>query len=481
MPITPSSGRVADLNQTLPQQDNLNNSTHSPIQLRNGRVWNSLFNGSTALKIGALAATAIIIGIGGILLARGRQSGLLNGNEMGKDATESGTFELNVNDNAMETFPPDSLCTVSSRYKDPYGNIFPSGSDIIEQKDVKDYIEEIRNIYQGKAYQYNITVKCKGQPNENGPSHFFEAEQNKAPPQLLNQSSSETCRLEKIFIKFSKSAFEQQNPNPSTPLMIAPPSSFMLQNRSSPMVEQTASKITTTLVTETSEELEIPRQPEPSHESSHESSWVYEAGSTLPDGREVLQGHFDKDLNGEGKIEWSVVFTYGGDRHAPITQRETAEGTFKNGKLEGQGKYITGNGGVPRARTYEGLFKNSKLNGEGTLTSTSCYGESVVSKGIFEYGQLIKGERRASDNYFYRGTFKNNMLHGENCICKDYDGEREGSFEDGKLLKGVYKHRDGTIEEGEFKYEILTKGTTTKPNFIWNWLKTHLMQKEKIL
>ena len=200
----------------------------------------------------------------------------------------------------------------------------------------------------------------------------------------------------------------------------------------------------------------------PSPSGSKEPLWIYESGSNLPDGRGVIEGKFDRDINGKGKIMLMLKRTGdspGREFKEPILIPEYAEGLFKNGKLEGEGKYTYADKSID-----EGIFKDGHLNGKGKRTIDKWSGGGVFD-GTFEYGQLVEGELRYSEAYYYKGTFKNNALDGQNCKSMTWEGEKEGAFVQGRLHgQGIYRHPDGTVEEGEFKYGSLIEKPSTWGN-----------------
>lgn len=90
MSISSNGGCVVASNQALPQQNYPTDSKpFSSLKLQSGYSWRSLFRGHTALKIGALAATTIIMGTGCMMLCRGRESGVKDtdklNEKLGKD------------------------------------------------------------------------------------------------------------------------------------------------------------------------------------------------------------------------------------------------------------------------------------------------------------------------------------------------------------------------------------------------------------
>ncbi|MDR1565127.1 MAG: hypothetical protein LBS74_09235 [Oscillospiraceae bacterium] len=61
--------------------------------------------------------------------------------------------------------------------------------------------------------------------------------------------------------------------------------------------------------------------------------------------------------------------------------KKVYEGSFKDGKFEGTGKYFSSEGWV-----YEGLFQDGKFDGEGTLTTT----DGTAVRGVWKDGKQVK-------------------------------------------------------------------------------------------
>jgi hypothetical protein len=185
----------------------------------------------------------------------------------------------------------------------------------------------------------------------------------------------------------------------------------------------------------------------------------------------VEEGKFDKDINGKGKIRSMLKRTGDGpgrEYKEPMFIPEYAEGLFKNGKLEGEGKYTYADKMID-----EGIFKEGHLNGKGKRTIDSWRGGGVWD-GTFAYGQLVEGELRYSETYYLKGTFENGALHGKNCKYMYEEEVQEGTFVQGRLHgQGMHRHPDGTIEEGEFEHGSFRKGKIEKPS-IWGNLKKRI-------
>lgn len=149
-------------------------------------------------------------------------------------------------------------------------------------------------------------------------------------------------------------------------------------------------------------------------------------------------------------------------------------GTFKNGKLNGQGKIILPShdelsvhddslqnpfDALPFKDESElafitknpymmtGEFKDGELNGEGKI----IYGVTEKSRGsITNNGQTSSYEDIISwCKEIHKGEFKNNQLNGRGKL-ENGDSTYEGEFVNGLLVKGKITTFMGTVSEGEF-------------------------------
>lgn len=116
----------------------------------------------------------------------------------------------------------------------------------------------------------------------------------------------------------------------------------------------------------------------------------------------------------------------------------------------------------------QGTFRNGKLNGKGELI---CTGVKFV--GDFQDGLLHgQGKITYSDGSYREGCFKNGKLHGQGvCInqpCSLYTGLAfEGIFHENVLTNGKITFDDGEVREGEFKRNLLHgKGKQILPDGI---------------
>ena len=112
-PVASNIGQIRTPNQTLPLQNPPTHSQPLPsIKLQNGYSWRSLFREHTALKIGALAATTIVMGIGCMVLSKERKSGPINANKLEKDISLSDVQPLSKKN------VKDSIDTIKNTYQD---------------------------------------------------------------------------------------------------------------------------------------------------------------------------------------------------------------------------------------------------------------------------------------------------------------------------------------------------------------------------
>lgn len=151
--------------------------------------------------------------------------------------------------------------------------------------------------------------------------------------------------------------------------------------------------------------------------------------SPKEESKELPQSDENGTLNGPGER------IYPNEKNNPryYWLPATAKGTFKNGKLIGQGSMTFHNGTV-----FEGEFDSTKsgsnyLNGEGKRVEKS-----------------IDGEVEA----IYEGTFQEHKLHGKGMIFLPNGGTWKGKFEFGVLVEGSIEYKHGPIqsEEGKFAW-----------------------------
>jgi large subunit ribosomal protein L40e len=138
-------------------------------------------------------------------------------------------------------------------------------------------------------------------------------------------------------------------------------------------------------------------------------------------------------------------------------------GEFQGGKLEGEGlrlfpdEYILGAAELEKMDPYpkghkgikqlKGTFKEGKLHGEGEI----LFFNGAVYTGTFANNFLIQGRKEYSKvsgskiNY-ESGTFENDKLHGKGKIC----------LKDKKVIQGIFE-AGIQIEEKEIDYQIFIK------------------------
>ena len=141
--------------------------------------------------------------------------------------------------------------------------------------------------------------------------------------------------------------------------------------------------------------------------------------------KECLEGDC---TNGKGKQKITTS----------IGNYKILEGTFKGGKLNGQGKYTQYYDEVV-SHIYEGSFKDGKLNGQGKTewfrrsVDKLSYYENVIEQGNFKDGKLYQGKR----TYYKNGSV---------------DMEKEGNFKNWDLNgQGKFTNKNGCVFEGKFK------------------------------
>ena len=146
--------------------------------------------------------------------------------------------------------------------------------------------------------------------------------------------------------------------------------------------------------------------------------------------KECLEGDC---TNGKGKQKITTS----------IGNYKILEGTFKGGKLNGQGKYTQYYDEVV-SHIYEGSFKDGKLNGQGkTEWIRKSKDEYVIEQGNFKDGKLYQGKR----TYYKNGSV---------------DMEKEGNFKDGDLNgQGKFTNKNGCVFEGKFKGTYPTNNVMT--------------------
>lgn len=173
------------------------------------------------------------------------------------------------------------------------------------------------------------------------------------------------------------------------------------------------------------------------------------------------------------------------------------EGTFKNGKPEGQGKMTYDDG------TYEGSFRNGVEDGQGVYVYKSGRKEKVVyQNGVkiafepvpvtpgslqsFEgndrnclNGNCVTGRgtyRYASGNE-YTGDFVDHKRHGKGRVRFANKDEAEGDFRDNNIISGTYRFADGNVFRGKWNEKgDMYDGVFTSPRGV-----SVVLQKGKVI
>ena len=126
------------------------------------------------------------------------------------------------------------------------------------------------------------------------------------------------------------------------------------------------------------------------------------------------------------------------------------EGTFKNGKLNGQGKTILNIPLLVRLEE-EGEFENDKLNGQGKITTGG-----IVQEGEFKNSELNGQGKMTFSGTVAEGEFKYNELNGQGKITKPDGSTEEGEFMNFDLNgQGKKTYPGGKVEEGLFEKDVL--------------------------
>ena len=173
---------------------------------------------------------------------------------------------------------------------------------------------------------------------------------------------------------------------------------------------------------------------------------------TFPNG-DVYVGDFEDGFRqGEGELTFAKGGFYKGgflhdefDGHGQLEVNQLVyEGYFKNGRMDGKGKYEDKQSGL----TYDGSFKNDSFHGNGVLN---------IDKERYE-GKFVKGKKHGFGSYYYddyskyEGTWRSNMKHGKGEYHYQSGNNYKGSFrKDKKDGYGVFNYANGDRYEGEFK------------------------------
>lgn len=142
------------------------------------------------------------------------------------------------------------------------------------------------------------------------------------------------------------------------------------------------------------------------------------------------------------------------------------EGLFRNGKLDGIGRYITLKGDF-----FEGIFVQGLACGygvfvhsDGNLYKGNWYndlpwgdGEEWATDGAYYKGDFLQGKKcgigefKWKDGSIYLGGVKNDLLNGEGIYTWANGKRYKGMWKNNEMSgKGVLENVDGTKYEGDF-------------------------------
>jgi SH3-like domain-containing protein len=182
----------------------------------------------------------------------------------------------------------------------------------------------------------------------------------------------------------------------------------------------------------------------------HETRSTSRKGGCV-DGKAQGHGEFTWDVKwDDGKV---VVETYrgtwrAGRLHGEGTYSDTAgnryEGNYKDGLAHGQGISENANG-----YRYEGTFRNGKKDGRGIQEDE----DGTRYEGSFRNGKTHgRGVLTSTEGWRYEGLFKAGAFHGRGKFHFSVGGYYEGTFDDGVIDgSGIKVLPNGSRYEGEFK------------------------------
>jgi hypothetical protein len=155
-------------------------------------------------------------------------------------------------------------------------------------------------------------------------------------------------------------------------------------------------------------------------------------GFGIAKGRDLYEGYFrDGKLDGKGKYTWANKNVYNGE--------------WKDDKKSGWGKFI-----FPDGRVYDGEWKDGQKNGRGKYT----WSDGTVYDGQWKDDKRSgKGKMIYADKRLYDGDWKDNKKDGKGILILSNGDTYDGEWKDGKMHgKGKHIWATGKIFEGEWKY-----------------------------
>ncbi|XP_068185150.1 alsin-like isoform X2 [Antennarius striatus] len=236
---------------------------------------------------------------------------------------------------------------------------------------------------------------------------------------------------------------------------------------------------------------------------SRTASYVFTAEGRFKDAQ-YTGGWFAGRVHGRGTMKWPDGRTYRGNfkngleegygeciiPNKVLNRPDSYQGHWRDGKIQGFGKYKYASGEV-----YEGCFADGLRHGYGMLSSGKLAKNSPsvfvghwvhdkktgygvyddISRGEKYMGQWLDEQRHGNAvvvtqyGVYYEGTFRDNKMSGPGLVVSDDDTALHGEFSDDWIIngKGVLALSNGDYLEGLFSGEWTTGlkvvGTYTKP------------------
>lgn len=161
--------------------------------------------------------------------------------------------------------------------------------------------------------------------------------------------------------------------------------------------------------------------------------------------------NYDNQRHGEGKLTTTKYVRIGMWRNDKFTgwgrecrrNKETLEGRFVNGLVNGKGIFLNSKGDK-----YVGDFVDSRKHGKGELTTAN-----IKYIGEFNNNKMDgKGKIKfLSEDHEYEGEFFNNQINGYGKFKWNNGDTYEGEMMSGKMHgMGKYKYNNGLIYEGRY-------------------------------